>query len=233
MNKFKTISNFNPLDLYYYQDIMKREDERKIENKYKINFNDQTIQFYKKLRDIKQDPITYQICNEHYFEFPYMWDPYTGERFLELDPYGSLCFDVYDLIYYFYINRLNGLWINSVDEKNGVYSGYYGDYLGSGQNISIKGRGEFPERYLFRLPIIDCYLTDDHDISIPSMGPKLTDDEIKIIYNSAEKNKKKYRNKFKKNLPNLLLIKENYDIAISNQVENDINVNAVEILKQM
>jgi hypothetical protein len=43
--------------------------------------------------------------------------------------------------------------------------------------------GSNPEKYLFRLPIIDCYLADGHNYSLITFGPLLTDDEINIIDN--------------------------------------------------
>jgi hypothetical protein len=53
--------------------------------------------------------------------------------------------------------------------------------VGSGENINIIGRGECPEKYLFRLPIIDCYLEKDYNKSIITMGPKLTIEEITAL----------------------------------------------------
>ena len=189
-------------------------------NKPKINLYDKkyshtTLEYYKAMRIRKMDPITMQdIESENVFAFKYMWDPYTGERLGE-DPYGPLYFDPHNLIKYFYTNRLNGLWVEPVDVSSGYYEGYYDDALGCGEDMFINSRGYHPERYLFRLPIIDCYLTDDHNNSIITMGPKLTNDEIQLIERLS--NKDNYRNLFgfNKEKPNLIHIKKLYDQAIS------------------
>jgi hypothetical protein len=182
--------------------------------KYDIAFSKYTTETYRVLRLRKMDPITLQDLDEKTsFEFPYMWDPYTGER-LGKDPFGSLWFDPNSLIHFFYKNRLNNLWDNETDESNGYYSGSWGDGLGCGDEMFIQSRGHFPERYLFRLPIIDCYLTNDHKESIITMGPKLTSDEIKQIEELAKLTGNSYKQMFGKNRPSLQTIKKLYDVAI-------------------
>ena len=72
---------------------------------------------------------------------------------------------------------MNGLWI---PPENG-YEGYYGDLVGAGEDIMIQCRGTYPERYLFRLPISNCYLKKNQKLSIITMGPKLTEREICLL----------------------------------------------------
>ena len=71
----------------------------------------------------------------------------------------------------------------------------------------INGR-PCPEKYLYRLPIIDCYLKKNHNYSIITMGPILTNNEIEIIDNLTLE--------IRKNKPALKLLKEYYDQAINN-----------------
>ena len=140
-------------------------------------YDSMTLETYRIKRLFKIDPISNEkIPPGFIFEFPYKWNPYTGER-CEIDIVGPLCFHALTLYEYFYKNRLNGLWNPAQDQ----FEGYYGDLLGTGQNIEIKSRGQNPQKYLFRLPIIDCYLTNNHNNSIVTMGPILTDKEIEEI----------------------------------------------------
>ena len=55
------------------------------------------------------------------------------------------------------------LWHNETDEgeNGGFWQGYYGNAVGAGEKFLVPGRGIHPEWYLFRLPIIDCYLTNN------------------------------------------------------------------------
>jgi len=122
------------------------------------------------------------------FIFKYMWNPLSGER-CGIDKVGPLYFNVIELFNYYYNNRYNGLWTPSTYDPvtKQSYEGYYGDLVGSGKDIKINSRGLNPNKYLFRLPIHDCYLYEDHNHSVVTMGPLLTDDEIteidKIILN--------------------------------------------------
>jgi len=109
------------------------------------------------------------------------------------------------------------LWQDPKTEHNVTYQGVYGDGLGAGENINIPGRGDHPELYLFRLPVPDCYLTDDHKISIVTMGPKLTDNEIAEIDKLAETyHSQNYYTYYgiKCKRPSLSAIKKLYDVAI-------------------
>jgi hypothetical protein len=208
-------------------------------NIYDKNYSHTTLEYYKAIRLRKMDPITMNDINtNNVFEFKFMWDPYTGERLGE-DPIGPLYFEPENLIKYYYTNRLNGLWVDPIDNSNGYYEGYYDDNIGCGEEMFINGRGYFSEKYLFRLPIIDCYLTNDHKNSIITMGPKLTDKEIILIEELANKQPENYKKKFGKNKPNLIDIKKLYDQAIFKlpKINDDnyskyykINKNAVDLL---
>jgi hypothetical protein len=122
------------------------------------------------------------------FSFKYMWNPLNGER-CGIDKIGPLYFNVIELYNYYFTNRYNGLWTPSSYDPilKQSYEGYYGDLVGSGKDIKINSRGFHPDKYLFRLPIHDCYLYEDHNHSVVTMGPLLTNDEIieidKIILN--------------------------------------------------
>lgn len=203
------------------------ETEPVIENnkqikKYEENYDEYTTDLYFVMREKKYNVISHDAfdCDTNkVFMYKYMWDPYTGEKKKE-DPIGPLYFHPDDLIYFFYTRRKKLLWIEPKDIvhglNEGVYEGYYGDGLGSGENINIIGRGEYPELYLFRLPIDDCYLPPDSDRSIITMGPKLSDGEIKLIEDLAEDHHKfNYQNFYGKKRPSLTLMKNLYDTAIS------------------
>ena len=189
-----------------------------------IEYDERTTEFYKKSRNMNIDIITYDDINkEEAFVYPYMWDAYTGEKILYndkplLDPFGSLCFHPDNLIIYFYKKRLAGLWVPDVDEgeNGGYYDGYYGEFLGSGFDMEIIGRGIYKERYLFRLPICDCYLDKNHGMSIITMGPILTNDELKNIEYLANAHfQSNFFDLYQFDRPSLLEIKKWYDQAIS------------------
>lgn len=197
--------------------------KQKEELLYDKNYEDRTTEYYKTLRLRKMDPIiNIDLDDNNSFKFKYMWDPYTGER-KEPDPFGPLYFDADSLIHYYYINRLKNLWNEPVDDTNGYYEGYYDMSVGSGDNINIIGRGECPEKYLFRIPIIDCYLEKDYNKSFITMGPRLTDDEVKEIDRIAQKNPSNYRQMFRKNRPSLYEMKKLYDEAINLNPHIDLN----------
>jgi len=201
--------------------------------KYNSKFDDQTEVFYKNMRQMKYNTFTYESFSypiEYSFQFKFMWDPYTGIRD-DVDIFGPLYFDPDELINYYYKKRLNMLW-NEQKSQGGIqYSGYFGDALGSGENIFIKGRGYFPELHLFRLPVDDCYLSKNYDMSIVTLGPILSDDEIKEIdYLANTYHKNNFYNRYKKQRPSLMKIKELYNIAIDGNVEYLKNKEAVEEL---
>ena len=185
---------------------------------YDKNYDDTTTKFYRAVRETQLNVIMQDNTGfnpERSFKFAYKWDPYTGIR-EGLDPYGPLYFHPDDLIHYFYMKRLNMLWTDQIDENGGVYEGYYGDALGSSDNIMIKSRGTYPETYLFRLPIVNCYLEKGYDMSIITMGPRLTDEEVIEIDETAENvYKNNYKELYGKRRPSLRLMKNLYDQAIS------------------
>ncbi len=185
-----------------------------------INYNSHTTHYYKTLRQTKRDPITNDLVDEKLaFRFKYRWDPYTGER-LDEDPYGPLLFDCDNLIKHFYETRLNNLWVKPVDDGAGFQlEGYYDDGLGAGEEFHIQSRGHHPERYCFRLPIPDCYLSVDHTDKFITFGPKLTDQEIEEIEKLANKSSSNYRKAYGKNRPSLTQMKRFYDAAISQRPE--------------
>lgn len=191
---------------------------------------------YKKFRINKIDPIllielplTSMTIND-LFKFEWKWDPYTGERLNIKDNDGPLYFDPNSLINYFYLNRLNNLWTNGYYLENDFIQGYYGDALGKFPYFEIKGRGIHPEWYLFRLPISDCYLHKNHNRQTITMGPILTNEEIKKIYNLAKKCNN-FKTIYNYKLPDLVYIKKLYDFAVKNKYNNEfeynLNINAV------
>lgn len=174
-----------------------------------------TKEKYRVLRNIKQDPITYYQLNDvNAFKFEFKWDPYTGIR-QESDKDGSLYFDPDVLIKHFYTKRLDKLWIEPSDESQGYFQGHYDYGVGLGDDFDLIGRGQHPEWYLFRLPIIDCYLTKDHNKQFITFGPRLTDEEIKEIDDLAALRPDNYLKLFGANRPSLVAMKKLYDNAIS------------------
>jgi hypothetical protein len=188
--------------------------EAKIDPKkqYENIYDDTTYVYYKSHRVKKTDPITFDILkSESSFRFHDMWDPNTGYRTIN-DPFGPLCFHPMNLLQHFYHSRLNGLWI----EPNDGYEGYYGDVVGAGEDI-ILSRGIYPERYLFRLPVPNCYLKKGSNMSIITMGPKLTNREICEIdrlINKYWSNHILYDTIYTK-IGSLYKLKCYYDVAIS------------------
>lgn len=205
---------------------------------YDKNYGKLTTDFYKVMRERKLNVIsqTYDFnnCEEKAFGFEYQWDPFTGMRG-EKDPYGALYFHPDDLIHYFYINRLRNLWIPPINSKSESYSGYYGDAVRGGENMNIVGKGLHPELYVFRLPVNNCYLEEGNDMSLITMGPKLTDEEIKNIDSIANKyHKNNYFEIYRKKRPSLTVIKKWYDQAICETTANESeNIFAVEKLKNL
>lgn len=221
---------------------------------YDQTYDDTTCVQFRSFRINRIDPMTYTELGEtNVFKFAKMWDPYTGIRSETDDFYGPLYFHPINLLIYFYEYRLRGLWI----ETNDGYEGYYGDGLGAGEDFTIPCRGIYPERYLFRLPIIDCYLKKGHKLSLITMGPCLTDREMcemdRILVRSWS-NDYDYIRIYNK-IGSLFKLKHYYDVAMAKKPlemdlsglelgdrdfalkQNDpnsyINRMAVEVLKKM
>jgi hypothetical protein len=200
------MDNDNDFDFDF--DYVNFTDDIKINPKITIsddynNYNETTTEQYRTMRLYKIDPIMNEpIPNHLIFEFKYKWDPITGHR-KEIDNLGPLCFNAWNLYQYYYSNRFNGLWNPPVQQ----FQGYYGDLINCGKDMFINGR-PCPEKYLYRLPIIDCYLKKSHNYSIITMGPILTDEEIDFIDIIISN--------YRKNKPTLKTLKEYYDQALNN-----------------
>lgn len=178
---------------------------------------------YIEFRKNKIDPILHLPLpiNKNYniklFSFKYQWNPYNGERLKTIDPNGPLYFDPHALLHFFYTNRLKHLW-----NKNSPFvEGYYGDAMGNGPDFKIIGRGTHHDWYLFRLPITDEYLYKDHCHQSVTMGPTLTHQEINEIYQISKNYSKLFKNTYGYDLPNLMLMKQIYEDAISKNEEFD------------
>lgn len=201
------------------KDIESKEKITYIRDGRPIVFDDRTEERYRVLRLTRQDPITdLEVDKNTGFKFEYQWDPYTGE-ILGKDPHGPLWFNPDILIKHFYTKRLYKLWVDAVDSDAGYFEGHYDDAEGAGEDFYIKGLRDkyYPEWYLFRLPIIDCYLTKDYNPQIITLGPKLTDDEIAEIDTKAKMQGDSYRNMFGYNRPSLVMMKTLYDQAITKE----------------
>lgn len=185
----------------------------------KVEFDDSTTDYYKSMRERKLNIFTQEddIDTEKCFPYSYVWDIFTGEK-IGLDPYGPLWFHPVELVNYFEKKCLTNLWHDQVDENGGIYQGYYGDLVGSGNEMYVKGRGYYTELYLFRIPIIDCYVPKGTNMSLITMGGKLETEDLQLIDELMQKyHTKLYLKKYKKNPPSLLEMKKHYDIALSSE----------------
>ena len=197
--------SFDIIDLNILKNISDdKKNEKKDDN---IIFDKNTTETYRIKRLFKIDPLTdIEVPENIAFKFKFSWDPYTGKRNGN-DSIGPLYFNAINLYDYYYENRFRGLWFPPAEQ----YQGYYGDLIGTGKNISIKSRGSNPEKYLFRLPIIDCYLPNNHNLSFITMGPELSDDEICEIDNIVNQFHSKKKNN---NFTSLTALKYYYDQSI-------------------
>lgn len=204
----------------------------KLKKLYEESFSEQ-LNDYKHFRIHKIDPITLEpIDPDNAFSFKYKWNPYTGEKLDEIDENGPLLFDCNSLIHYFYVNRLNNLWIPSHNEGDFFVEGHYGDAVGKYPDFNIAGRGTHKQWYLFRLPIIDCYVPKNSSLKYITMGPVLSDKDLKKIYKLSNKNS--YKKNYKRKRPNLLKLKKIYDKAIDpfKQYDNlDLDKNEIDLIK--
>ena len=227
--------NNNDLDSFVLSNIKtnnkkgnnEKSKKKKKTTKYNEEYTFDTVEFYKSIRKLKLDAIMNTETDETRFLYYNMWEPLTGE-ILDKDPYGPLCFDPVYLIYHYYNQRLNNLWVKESDEQGGYYSGYYDSGVGAGEDCLIMSRGYHPEKYLFRLPIVDCYLTENHNYQFITMGPKLTFEQIAEINRKVDKQKfiKLFQKviKFDKYyidmIPDLTLMKTCYDLAIKENIKD-------------
>lgn len=197
--------------------------EKKTKEIPKIEYDFETTEKYKAFRRRKMDPINYmEIDPENAFTFEEKWDPYTGQRG-DKDSDGALFFDPDILIKYFHTKRYYKLFVPPSSEGSGLYEGYYDDGVGAGEDFYISGRGHHPEWYIFRLPIIDCYLTKDHNKQFITFGPRLTDEEIKQIDMLASKRPDNYKKLFGYDRPSLFEMKKLYDVAICSDPISNYN----------
>lgn len=189
-------------------DILITNTNSDLKTEIKEQYDTTTNETYRIKRLFKIDPITdVEISKELIFEFKHKWNPYNGIR-CELDDIGPLCFNAINLYDYYYINRYKGLWSPPQDG----FQGMYGDMVGCGKNGLVKSRGTHPEKYLYRLPIIDCYLPSSHSLSIVTMGPELNDQEISEIDSIVLKyHPKKSNSKF----ASLTMLKYYYDCSLN------------------
>jgi hypothetical protein len=235
------------------KDLLKTENTIKFESTEHVQTEREFTKkdSYYHYRVNKIDPILQSelptIKNKPFFEFKYKWNPYNGER-EEIDKNGSLCFDPDTLVHYFYINRLKKL-VEYTEEN----LQYYGDAVGQGPNFNIVGRGDHRDWYLFRLPIIDGYIDKNNWGQGVTMGPVLTEKELKEIDKLANKYGVNYKKKFKNSRPSVMHIKKFYDESININPELNIckdflpfltldeiqqlktikNINAINILQQI
>ena len=226
-----------------YVNVKKCEIEEtkiKIDSKYMLNgklfkYNEMTMDTYRIMRKMKIDPLSKDIVKpEECFEFPYQWDPYTGER-KEKDPYGPLCFSVHHLVKFFYTSRLRKLWVDPQRERNDRFQGYYDVGVGAGKKFKVQSRGYHPQWYIFRLPIDDCYLTDEHNGQIVTFGPELTKEELQEIDTKMTKIRRKYKKMFSSYPPSLMKMKKYYDKAIdeSPQISYADELKPMELIDSM
>lgn len=206
--------SFNTIDFNSILEDSNKKSNLHEDNNNSLNFDKTTTETYRIKRIFKIDPLTdLEVSEKLAFKFMHEWDPYTGIRGSN-DIIGPLYFNAINLYDYFFSNRYKGLWNPPVDE----YQGYYGDLLGTGKNIEIKSRGSNPEKYLYRIPIIDCYLPQTHNYSHITMGPELTDKEIseidKIIC-------KYHTKKLNINFVSLKFLKYCYDMALETSPNHD------------
>lgn len=179
-----------------------------------LEFGTET-QEYVKLRKQRVDPLTLEPAGDDAFEFHFRWNPYNGER-KDIDRDGPLCFNPDNLIHYFYVNRCRFLWHEEVRDNNGViFQPYYDLGVGNGPKFNVPGRGEHPEWYLFRLPIVNCYTPANHNPQVVTIGPMLTKSEIKIIYKLACRTRPRYREMFGTDRPNLIKLFTLYEGSVN------------------
>lgn len=216
MNKLDNVED-SVLKTWYNNKNVNPLTKRKITETGRIYKN--YVNEYNKRFNQMIDPILFielpVIPNKPIFEFKYKWDPYTGERLGIADK--SLFFDPDTLIRMFYMNRLNHLWVSDHDSDNVnyLYDGRYGDATGNGYDFNITSRGAHPEWYVFRIPDVDTYLPEEHNLQIPTMTPKLTTEEILIIYKMAIQYNNNYLKQYNKQRPNLILMFQYYEDAIN------------------
>lgn len=209
--------DLNDCDMVDFLDVQPLKPKKK-KRKYKKNYDSFTTENCRTMRAQKIDPISDEVVNEDYaYEVKKMWDPITGEFLDEDDPFGSLYFDSVGLVKWFYINKLNYLWKDEVDEgeNGGYYEGIPGEGIGAGEDFFLRGRGtHHPENFIWRLPI-NCYLEKGLSRSVPFKGPKLSRDQIVIIHNLCKSSPKSHWSITFSEIPDIVKIYDLYMEAIN------------------
>lgn len=215
---------FDTIDYEPTEDNLKEDNlkEDNSENTQIIQYDKTTTEYYRMKRIFGIDPLTDNKVEEtRLFKYYNAWNPYTGQ-IIDTDVVGPLCFNAINLYDYYYQNRYKGLWYPATHQ----YQGYYGELVGTGKNINIISRGVCPEKYLFRIPIIDCYLPEGHNLSHITMGPLLFNQDI-INIDYIVKKYHPYRNNY--NFASLRTLKMYYDNAL---VINDTECEEIKNLRK-
>jgi hypothetical protein len=212
--------DLSEVDFVDFTDVKPRESLIKSSKpKYDKVYNDYTMETMKTHRRLKTCPIGKDKIDKSYaFVVKNMWDPIAGEFLDKKDPFGSLYYNPLELAMHFYLNRLNYLWKEEIDEgaHGGYYEGYYDMALGCGDNFEITGRGEYPEYYIWRIPDTFCYMEKGLKPSIPTKGPKLSRDDVVKIWKLCKKcPKEKMEESAFASVPDLPKMYDLYNQAIS------------------
>jgi len=210
------IANIDISALFVFSGDTTDTNVQKNKEDYELNYDDLTTGRYKAMRLMKTCPICEDVVESTPYLVPNIWDSITGEFLDQHDPHGPLYFHAVCLIECFYHNRMNCLLSNELDE--GAHGGYYeavpGDALGAGEDMETC-RGNYPELFLWRIPINDCYLESGLSRSVPIKGPKLTRDNIIKLKKIASKlPPREWSDRFIV-LPDILQIYDTYMEAIS------------------
>lgn len=208
-------ADFSTIDFRNAEDTIVKKKEKK---EYTHEYDHNTTKTFKTLRLNKMDPITAMPIPENLtpFEVPNMWDPITGEFLKTPDPFGPIVFNPLGLIREFYAKRCSHVWNPAQDGADGYYEGYPGEGLGTGETFFVKSRGHYPEWFVFRVPIKNCYIEKDADRSVPRMGPKLSRDDIVRLYEFCKKATSQQLAEFSLTvLPNIVQVYDTYMEAIS------------------
>lgn len=184
---------------------------------YTVDYNDDTINKYKPMRVFGTDPISRERLDKSIpvYRVDKMWDPLTGLFTNEKDPHGPLVFDPVELTKYFYLNRFTHLWKEEEDTGDDLLQECPLEGLGAGEDFLIKGRGYYPEYFIWRIPIRDCYVPKDTPNYIVLKGPKLNRKDIKNIHNLLKKCPKSHINKVFREIPDLVKMYDLYMQAIN------------------
>lgn len=194
------------------------------DNNYEKNYNDDTITYIDN-RVEKECPLSCDtMTDDNAFKYPYIWNALTGE--IEgKDPHGPLYFNPAWIYRYIHSNILNGLWLNIEG-----CAGQHDVYLGRGQDFVRPNKIPEPNRYIFRVPIQDCYCLHDHNDSLFTLSPKLTDDDVQEIDRLIQEYNMDEVSGIYNDNTTLSKLKELYDIALnpypsmkSEDIPNSIN----------